>query len=225
MINALPKALSGIGYYQGLSLILWIIAVIILFVNASLFLFRGLKVERDVKKGYLAWSIFSLLYAVCRIFYLIAVHISQYYDLFASIGYIFGISSLISILYLIESQIFTSTKKFFTIITTVAFGISLLSLLDLSNRYFTLILLSIIGVFSSLLIVFMYLYLVFKTRDTARRKAFMIFIAVIFILISHFIDSPMFITVFPLVPLEVPPILMIFGLFLLLYANLFYKLD
>ena len=118
MLNERPSSLKGIGYYEGPSLILWIILLIIIWVMAVLFVIRVLKTEdQDPRRGFISFGFFYIFSGLVRIFYFIGWFYPKEYDFYVTLGYIFLICSLLCILYVLEFHVVTQTKKVFFIIT------------------------------------------------------------------------------------------------------------
>ena len=225
MILQIPEVFRGIGYYEGLSFILWLIAIILFNVGFVLFLIKIFK--EDVKKtkiGFLTMANFLLFFGLCRIFYLVAVYDPVNYDFYTTLGYVFSLISILFILYLIETQFITSTRKIFTIATSITFLTSVISLLGIIDRYVALIIMYIIMPFSVAVIMLMYIYIVGKSAGSVRIKALIIFIGIALVFLSHLLDSEVFISMtYPAVPLELNPIMMIAGVICMIYAYIFYK--
>jgi len=225
MIFDLPDVFVGIGYYEGLSFILWIIAIISLFIGVILFLIKVSKEEiKKTKIGFLTMTNFLLFFGLCRIFYLIAVYDPVNYDFHTTLGYVFSLISILFILYLIETQFITSTKKIFTIATLITFLASVISLLGIIDRYVALVIMYIIMPFSVAVIMLMYIYIIVKSAGSVRIKAIFIFIGIALVFLSHLLDSEIFVSMtYPAVPLEVNPLMMIIGVLFMIYAYVFYK--
>jgi len=223
MIFQLPEAFQGIGYYQGISFILWVIVIILLFISAILFLFYSFKKEMETtRKGYIAYVLFFIFFSITRIVYLLSVYIPENYELFTTIGYISAIASLVFILYVLETHVVKSTKRIFTYITVIAFIISSLSLLGLTDRYTALDIILVLTIFSIAAILSLYLYLIIKATGKVRIKAILIFIGILCIYLSETIDSEWFIAAIPSFPLEITPVIMIIGIILFTGTQLFY---
>ncbi len=209
----MPESLKGIGYYQGISLILWYIVIILLFVSSCLFLIRTFMSEtKSLKMAFLAYSILGLFFGLTRLVYIIAVHQPQNYDFYVILGYIFNLIGIIFWLFVLETYVIKFTKKLLTTINLIAFVIGFITLIGITNRYFALMIYYIFGFIFIGSLIFLYLYLVFKTTSIARRKSIGILVGIILVFISHFMDSEFFITSFRTIPLEITPIIMIIGI-------------
>ena len=226
MIFQLPEVFQGIGYYQGISFILWIIVIILLFISAILFLIHSFKKELEMaKKGYTAYVLFFIFFGITRIVYLLSVYIPENYEFFTTIGYISAIASLIFILYVLETHVVKSTKRIFTYITIFAFVITTLALLGLTDRYTALDIIMVLTLFSIAAILSLYLYLIIKATGKIRKKAILIFIGIVCIYLSETIDSEWFIEAIPSFPLEITPIIMMIGIVLFTGTQLFYSTE
>ena len=215
MIFQIPDAFVGIGYYEGISLILWIVATVLMISSTIIFMIKAIKIqEKSAKSMFIAYGLFYIFFGLTRILYIEAVYILGMYDFFTTLGYITQILALIFIIYVLETQIVKSTKFFFLIITIVAFVIALISLVGVTSirRYFALTLLFILVPISASVIMILYLYVIIKSIGGIRKKAIGLFIGSLMMFASQVMDSEMFISAtFPFVPLEITPIIMIIG--------------
>ena len=223
MLLVLPPVFQNIGYYEGLSLILWIVGIGLLFISSFLFILRAVKRDlKDPKIGFIAYCLFCGIFALARLIFTIGNITPDYYDFYTSIGYILAPLSLVPLLYVVETQIVTSTKKIFLIITCIGIVIALFSLIFPESRYFALTMLSIIMPFSSISMIILYLYIITKTSGRLRQKASLILIGLALIGISHVMDSEYFVR---LIPLELAPICLIIGVILFTVAQLYIKVK
>lgn len=215
MIFQIPDTFVGIGYYEGISLILWIVATVLMISSTIIFMIKAIKIqEKSAKSMFIAYGLFYIFFGLTRILYIEAVYILGMYDFFTTLGYITQILALIFIIYVLETQIVKSTKNFFLIITIVAFVIALISLVGVTSirRYFALTLLFILVPISASVIMILYLYVIIKSIGGIRKKAIGLFIGSLMMFASQVMDSEMFISAtFPFVPLEITPIIMIIG--------------
>jgi CDP-diglyceride synthetase len=222
MILKLPEVLQGLNYYQGISLILWIIVIVLLFLSAVLFFKEALGLEqKQPRSGNLAYGIFSLFFGMTRMVYVIAVYMPNSYDFFINLGYIFLMVALISIIYVIETQVITSTKKIFLLINSIAFIIALFTLIGVASRYFALTMLYILAPISIFVILGMYLYIFIKSKGKVRQKALIILCGFLLVTLAHFMDSEAFIGALPFIPLEITPIIMSAGIVIFTYGHLY----
>jgi hypothetical protein len=223
MILELPLVFQGIGYFEGVSLILWIIGICLLFISSFLFLLKALKIElKEPKTGFFAYCIFCSVFALGRIAFTIGNITPASYDFFTSIGYILAPLSIVPLLYVLETQIVTNTKKIFLIITIIGISIALISLIFPDARYFALTMLTILMPFSTVSMIILYIYVIIKTSGTVRKKAFLILFGLALIGISQVIDSEYFVRA---VPLELPPICLTVGTVIFTISQLMIKVH
>lgn len=223
MLLELPPVFQNIGYYEGISLVLWIIGICLLFVSSFLFLLKAMKIElKDPKIGFIAYCLFTGVFACARLIFTIGNITPESYDFYTSIGYILSPLSLVPLLYVVETQIVTSTKKIFLIITCIGIIIALISLIFPDSRYFALTMLSIMMPFSSLSIIVLYLYVITKTSGRVRQKAILILLGLALIGISHVMDSEYLVRY---LPLELAPICLISGVIIFTVAQLYIKVK
>ena len=223
MILELPAVFANIGYYEGNSLILWIIGICLLYVSSILFLLKAIKIElKDPKVGFIAYFLFCSIFGSARLVFTIGNITPESYDFFTSIGYILSPLALVPILYVVETQIVTSTKKFFLIVTIIGIIIALISLIFPESRYFALTMLSIMMPISTVSIIILYLYVIVKTSGKVRKKAVLILIGLLLIGLSHVLDSEYLVRS---LPLEIAPIILIIGAFIFTSAHLYMKIS
>lgn len=226
MFLELPESLEVIGYYQGGSLVLWITSIVLLFALAVAFFIKAFKMEdREPKIGLLAYGLFGILYGMMRVMYIIGVYSPSSYDFYITLGYIFSVSSLLPILYVLETQVITATKKAFLIITLFCFVVSLIALISELSRYVATTVLWLLQPSAAFVVIAMYLYIAIKSEGTVRRKATMILIGIFLVMASHLMDTELFISAVPLMPLEIPPILLIMGCVLISYPQLLMRVE
>ena len=75
MIFQIPEIYDEVNHYQGVSLILWYIIIIILFASALLLIYSAIKAELNTTKiGFFAHGIFCIFYGIARLLWIISVH-------------------------------------------------------------------------------------------------------------------------------------------------------
>lgn len=224
MLFDYPDALIGIGYYQGLSIILWYICSIALFIFAAIFFIKAYRIDvKEPKLGYIAYGIFGLFFGLTRLVYIIGVFSPPMYDFYVTLGYIFTVLALLPVLYILETQVFTATKKVFLIISVVCFIFSLFAFIGAASRYLASTIMWILMPFTASVIMGMYLLIALKSEGKLRTKAVLIFIGILLITIGHMMDSELVIVNLSFIPLEVTPIIYIAGIVIFSYTQLFFE--
>ncbi|MHA1150636.1 MAG: hypothetical protein ACTSR8_20640 [Promethearchaeota archaeon] len=221
MIIKIPEVFQGIGYFQGISLILWIISAGLLFLAFLLFLLKSSKLEmKSQKMIYLGYGLFGLFFGITRLLFIVAFYISDQYDFYTTLGYITGIIGILAWLYVLETYLVTNTKKIFMIITSIAFAIALIALIGQTSRYLALTMIYILLPFAIIAIFMLYIYLIIKTTGTVRIRAIWLLIGLIILAIGYMMDSELFVGNFPFVPLEIAPLMMILGTLIFMITQL-----
>ena len=221
MILQIPEVFDQAIYYKGISLILWIIAIALLFIGDVLFYLKSRKTEFTTqRKLYIGYSFFFFFFALMRITFIVAVYLPSDYDFYTSLGYILGTIGLIILLFIIETYLVPKTKRIFTLITIVMFSVSLISLIGTVSREFSLTILNILQPIAVLIIFGIYLFIILKGTGEIRTKAIWFLIGLILLFLGHIMDSEMWFTAFPAFPYEIPPIVMIGGIIIILYKQL-----
>lgn len=228
MLLDLPEVFQDIGYYEGLSLILWIISISLLFAGGIIFLWKVTKSRlKTAKMIYLGYAIFGICFAITRIWFIIAVieadACTDCYDLYTSLGYIFGIIGILFWLAVVETYMIPQTKRVFTIITIGAFIIVLITLFSPTSRYFALTMIYILLPFSVGAIILLYIYIIIKSTGSVRKRAIWLFVGLVFIAIGYMMDSEAFVGAVPGFPLEISPLLMIIGTLTFIITQVAYE--
>lgn len=213
MILAVPEGTPPI-YYNNINLFIGIVSIVIFFVIAAiLFVKKKDEVEtaRRIKIGY---GLFAIFYALCRVFFIIAVWFPDEpwnpnsYDFFVVIGYLFASVGLTSLIFVLEKYLITKTKRVFSVIgivVSVLLAITIVGQLLQLQVPVPLIVdgepLNLLGqqtalyisvVASPLLIAviaILYMYLAAKSTADLRKKAVLILVAIALIGIASIFDS------------------------------------
>ncbi len=225
MFFDIPEGLKGIGYYQGVSLILWYIAISLMILSSVLFAIKGIKIKENkgLRMTLLAFSIFFLFFSFSRIAYLVAVYNPQNYDFFVILGYIFTFIGILPWVYVLELYAIKFTKKKFTVIYVIGFVILIISLTGVLTKTFVQIFYYIFGWFAIIVIIIIYLYLIINTTGFSRKKALGVLIGFILFIIANQLDSEIVVTTFQTFPLEIAPIIMILGVITFTSSQLTFK--
>ncbi|MFO8017185.1 MAG: hypothetical protein R6U96_00995 [Promethearchaeia archaeon] len=221
MILELPDSFQGIEYYEGPSLILWIISIGLLFLAFFLFLMKGREIDlKSSKMVFFGYAVFTLFFGLTRIFFIFGVRNSEYYDFYTTVGYISSLIGIIFWLYILETYMITKTKKIFLIVTLITFGIALVSLIGGADRYIALTMMYTLLPVSIGVVFFLYIYIIIKGTGAVRKNAAWLLVGLIFITIGNMMDTELFVSSFPAFPLEIPPVIMIIGILIFLYSQL-----
>ncbi len=225
MISQMPSAFRSIPYYQGLSLILWIASIVLLFFAGILFLIKGHKSElKSQKMMQVGNALFAIFFGLTRILFIVAVY-EEYagrhnYDFYTTLGYITALIGLIFWMFVLERYMIRKTKMIFTIIAIVSFFIAMIALSGIIERRAAVTLIYAILPFSLVIILMLYIFLIVKTTGEIRKKAIYQLLAIVLMLIGHFMDSEFFITNFAFIPLEVAPSIMIAGVIVFIWKQM-----
>ncbi len=221
----MPSVFSSIPYYQGLSLILWIVSIVLLFLAAILFLIKAYKTEmKSQRMMQVGNAFFAAFFGLMRIFFIIAVYEEfagrHNYDFYTTLGYIVALIGLIFWMFVLERYMIRKTKMIFTTIAIVSFIIALIALSGIIERGAALTLIYIILPFSLVIILMLYIYLIVKTTGEIRTKAEYQLLAILLMFIGHLMDSEIFMTNLAFIPLEIAPSVMIAGVILFMWKQL-----
>jgi hypothetical protein len=225
MLLKMPSIFNQIPeYYGGLSLILWIVSMVAMFLGFVLFIREGIKTElKSQKMGNYSYGVFLLLSGFTRIFFVIGFYIQSDYDFWTLLGYISIISGIVFWLYVLETHLVKKTKRIFTLISLIALSFAFLALFNIIERDLALEIQYILMPASVAIIAILYFYLIAKTTGTVRKKVIGIIIGLVLFALAQIMDGQTFIGAFPDFPLIVAPIIMIAGVFTFIGTQLFYK--
>ncbi|MHA1149946.1 MAG: hypothetical protein ACTSR8_17045 [Promethearchaeota archaeon] len=214
MILQVPEGFPD-GYYEGISLYLWFGTITFFFIAFILFIIKGRKLDlKSQKMLFYGYSMASLGLGFTRVFFLLGVHIPDQYDFFTTLGYLSSLAGLIFWLYILENYLVPKTKKLFTIVSVIAFLVSVVALLSPLPREFALNIQYILLPFSLSAIAVLYIYIIIKTTGDVRVKAIWILIGLVLIAVAQILDGEAFITAYPTFPLVIPPLVMMVGILL-----------
>jgi hypothetical protein len=194
MLLLLPPGTPPI-YYHDINFIVELISIIALFVvGPVLFVKKRDEIvsARRVKMGY---GFFTMFYALCRIFFIVAVWYPDEpwspnsYDFFVVIGYFFASLGFTLLILVIERYLIQRTKHVFSIIGFSMAILYFLAILGILDQDFALLLSYVSSPVLTAVIVFLYLYLAIKGTAELRRKAIVIIVAIALIGISSIIDG------------------------------------
>ncbi|NMC05877.1 MAG: hypothetical protein GYA24_11730 [Candidatus Lokiarchaeota archaeon] len=194
MLLELPPGTPAI-YYHEINFIVEVISIITFFVVAGILFVRKegeLDIARRIKIGY---AFFTIFYAMCRIFFIVAVWYpdetwsTDSYDFFVVIGYFFACVGLTAMILVIEKYLITKTRHVFTIIGIVMCVVYFLSILGILTQHVALLLSYVSSPLLTVVMVALYLYLAVKGAAELRRKAIAILVAIALIGVSAIVDG------------------------------------
>jgi hypothetical protein len=183
-------------YDVNVKTIIWTITLIYLGIIAALLFIKSRKVElKSLRDTQHAYGFFLLFYITQRIFFILSDYQRDaygetvlYYRLVV-LGYIFIILSFLNIIYILEKHVITKTKYIITILILCFSGINTIlfffpNLIEIV-RYLNYFLLY--GEVILLLII--YIYISIKTTGKPRKKAILIFVGILIMIIGSILDS------------------------------------
>ncbi len=194
MILLLPIGTPDI-YYHELNFIVELVSIITFFVVAGiLFIQKEGEIEtaRKIKRGY---AFFAIFYALCRVFFIVAVwfHSEPWsensYDFFVVIGYFFACIGLTSMILVVERYLITKTHHLFTILGLIMSVLYFLAIISVLSQDLVLYLSYVSSPLLTVVIVFLYVYLAAKGAAELRKKALAILLSIAFIGIASIIDG------------------------------------
>ena len=188
MINALPAGTPDI-YYHGINIYVNLASITLLIV-IGLLLFR--KNEEDAeyfKRLKMTWGIEFNFFAVCKIFFILAVYIPEYYTIFVEIGYVWAYVGMSSIIFVNEHYLIKKTRHGLSFIALGMIVLFILGLLGLLTRD---ILQGIQAITNSTLIMFLiiiYVYLAFTSTGAIRKDAVLLIVSMVFFSLGIILDG------------------------------------
>ncbi len=193
----IPEAFSRADYFEGIDRPLWYVAMIVTYISGIVFLVRATRAEAKVsKQWYLAFALFSFLYATTRLLFNIAVEFGmavvdngEVYDFWCGLGYISATGGAIGIIYVAEKNIITSTRKICTIMLVVGLVASILGVLEVYSREISLIITYGVSLLATVLILFIYIVMIRNSTGALRKKTVGAFVGIIIWFVSIILDG------------------------------------
>ncbi len=217
----IPEAFSNAGYFLGFDRPLWYVAMIATYISGVVFLVRTKRAEAVSKQWYLAFALFSFFYATTRLLFNLAVEFGmaivddgKVYDDWCGLGYISAIAGAIYILYVAEKNIITSTRKICTIMLVVGLGASILGVVGVYPREYTLIITYAVSLLATVLILFIYIVMIRNSTGALRKKTVGAFIGIIIWFVSIILDGEVAYTAIAGMPLLLSPLMYLIGVIL-----------
>ena len=176
-------------YYHGINLYVNI-ASIILCIAAGLLFFR--KNEEDVeyfKRLKMALGIYVFLFAICRIFYILAVWLPDYYDTCVKISYVSMSSGWFPIIFVSEHYLIKKTRHVFSIIALGLIAFMILGLFGLYDRHVLQFLLETLSAILGGFIAIIYVYLAITSIGVMRKDAELMIISIAVFAMGSYFDS------------------------------------
>ena len=106
------------GYARGLNLILWLIAIGLMYVAGGIFILRTHRKEIIISQIWLyrSFALFFMIMGLTRISFLLGYTFQSDYNFYLALGYMFGAISFLPMFFTLEHFIIVKTHKIFSII-------------------------------------------------------------------------------------------------------------
>ena len=176
-------------YWHSYNLIPNIVSIIV-YIVIGLLLFRRKEGEVDIyHKVKIGYGVFSIFYAMCRVFFILAIWIGDYYQILTEIGYLWTTLGLEVILIVIENNLVKGTRHFFTVVGAIFTVILIAGILNLYEQELARDLTGYVSPVLIALIVILYLYIAIKGAKDIRKNALLVILAVAFIAVGALLDG------------------------------------
>ncbi|MBN2152737.1 MAG: hypothetical protein JW839_14895 [Candidatus Lokiarchaeota archaeon] len=188
MLIQVPDGTPSI-YWRSWNLVPNVVSIIV-YIVIGLLLFKKKENEVDIyHKVKVGYGIFSIFYAMCRVFFILAIWFGVYYQLLTEIGYLWTTLGLEAILIVIENNLVKGTRHFFTIVGVIFIAILIAGILQLFPQDLARDLTGYVSPVLIALIVILYLYIAIKGAKDIRRNALLVILAVALIAVGAILDG------------------------------------
>ncbi len=208
------------NYYSTPDLSLWIVAIVLSLISVWIFLSRSSKAEHEQSKSlFMGLAILFLMMATMRMFYVIGVKgPEQNYDFWINLGYTAGIGGMGYFLFEMEKNSLKKTHFLFTIINVVGFISGIMGTFKIVARNIPLVISTIVSTADIVLIVGIYIYFIFISPGELKKRGLYNFFGILITFMGVSMDSELFyLTLWPAMPVILPPIMRIVGNLIILY--------
>lgn len=208
-----------------IDILLFSFLIALLFGCFCLFLIKSIKLEmKSQKRVFLGYGLFLLLYGFTRLFFLIAkiygdLYLIEEKDFYLIWGYLVGLLGVIIIIYIMETYLL-KTKKILTTITIILSLINIVALMGLTTKDFALNMIYILLPSVIVAVCISYIYLIFKSTGSSRRKATWALIGIVTIFIGHIIYTHIFRSFIEEFPFYISPIIIMIGVLIFTVSQL-----
>jgi hypothetical protein len=226
LIFVILNLFQGVDEFD-LTMILWYITNIILFICCSLFLLKAFKTEgKSQKYVYIGYGLFTFSFGFTILFFRLAWSCGGIfegcYDFYIIAGYVSGTIGLIIIMFIFESYLL-NTKKILSGITLIAFILVLVALFGFTTREVALNMLYVLLPFSVISLTISYIYFIVKSIGSSRKKAIGVFIGLCLFFIGYSLNTSLFMSIFGDIPSYLSPTIMSIGIVLFTLIQIFIK--
>jgi hypothetical protein len=179
------------GYVRGINMILWIIAISLMYIAAAIFFKRShvKDLYPSQKAIFFGFACFFAIMGITRINFFLSYWIEPYYNLLLTIGYVFGALSFLPLIYGLEKHIITRTHFFFTIAGIITCALSAYFLFDVSESDLARTIQNIAMPVVLAGFVLLYLAMIKQSTGEIRKKVLLTFIGFVIFLAGILLDS------------------------------------
>ncbi len=208
-------------YMMTIDYYIWLAVVVIGIISVLIFFAKIYKVE-SIQKPYLyRISFFLLLLTLQRVAYIIAVKLNVDYNFWTILGYICSLAGMTCFFLGIEKSVIRKTKYLLSLTTLLGVLIGLLALFEFLDRDIAMKITYIISTLATVIIIALFAWMISKSTGSIRRRSIITFIGVVVLFMGIMMDSELvYRTLWPTMPLIIPPILNSIGLITITITNM-----
>jgi hypothetical protein len=212
-----------LGYVRGVNLVLWLIAIVTIYIVGTTFFLRAQRdgIMDSQKRFYQSFGFFFFTMGVTRIFFVASYWIEPYYNLLLVIGYSFAALSLVPLVATIEKYMITQSKHFFTaigiILTLLSFYFIVFPSQSEISRTIQYVGMPVLGGSFILL----YLFVIKNSIGSLRSKAMKTLMGMIIFTLGIILDGEDLL-VSGAIPIHLPPIIFTIGIIIIGFSQ---KMD
>jgi len=185
-------ALIDAGYVRGVHLIIWLIAILFMYISAIIFLKRSKNKNLIISQVWIfrSFALLFILMSVTRIVFIFAYYFEPWYNFFLVVGYAFGALSLLPIIFTLEKWLIKWSRRIFTIIGVTLNILSFYFLIFKVLESPILRLIHQIGMpFLAVAFLILYLYLIKNSIGIVRKKAILTLLGMFIFVLGILLDS------------------------------------
>ncbi len=189
------------GYYRGINLMLWLLAIGLMYGIGIVFWIRSKRSGVIPSQSWMlkSFALFFFLQGATRIVFTISYFIEPYYNLLLALGYAFGAVALLPLVFTIEKWSVPQTRRFFTILGIVIGLISFYFVIENSQSELSRMIQNFAMPVMMVLFLILYLWMIKNSTGVVRKKAILALVGALIFVIGILLDSETFIESMPII--------------------------
>lgn len=215
------------GYIRGAHLVIWILAISLMYFAASVFLVRSLKKGLIITQVWVfrSFALFFILMGFTRICFVLGYFVEPYYNFLLALGYAFASLSLLPIIIVLEKWLITWSRKIFSILGLILTILSFYFVIfNVSGSELSRTIQTIGMPFMALSFVILYAWMIKNTVGEVRKKSIVTLVGMFVFVMGILLDGEALLYSFYGTNLLIPmlylaPIVFMIGIVMITYAQ------